>query len=234
MTGPGQTRKGQEAESAADSRIIANADGPVALRRMNEPIASGFRPWQYLYDRVLIWSGHRRAPAILGALSFAESSFFPIPPDVMLAPMCLARPAKAWFYATLCTLSSVAGGLFGYALGRWAFASIEPWLINSAYADLFHAAVESFETWGFAYILLAGFTPIPYKVFTISAGVVGMPFVPFLAGSLLGRSGRFFLVAGLIRLLGEQAALKLRSWVDIITWAVLAVALLGFIVWKWA
>lgn len=201
---------------------------------MNDLAQPGFRPFQKLYDKVLTWSGHPRAPAILSALSFTESSFFPIPPDVMLAPMCLARPAKAWMYATLCTLSSVAGGLFGYALGRWAFASIEPWLINSVYAGVFNRAVESFETWGFAYILLAGFTPIPYKVFTVSAGVVGMPVLPFLAGSFMGRGGRFFLVAGLIRLMGERAAVKLRSWVDFLGWLLLAVAVGGFIVWKWA
>ena len=201
---------------------------------MNDLDRPGFHPWQNLYDKVLKWSGHPRAPAILGVLSFTESSFFPIPPDVMLAPMCLARPAKGWFYATVCTLSSVAGGLFGYAVGRWAFSSIEPWLLNSAYAGVFEGAVASFETWGFAYILLAGFTPIPYKVFTISAGVVGMPFLPFLAGSILGRSGRFFLVAGLIRLLGERGADKLRTWVDFLGWLVLAIAIIGFIVWEWA
>lgn len=192
-----------------------------------------FHPWRNLYDRVLAWSGHPRAPAILTALSFAESSFFPIPPDVMLAPMCLAKPARAWWYAGICTLSSVAGGLFGYVVGRWAFSSIEGWLLNSIYAGTFQSAVESFETWGFAYILLAGFTPIPYKVFTISAGVVGMPIVPFLAGSLLGRSGRFFLVAGFIRILGDRAADKLRGWVDLAGWLVLAIVLIGFIVWKW-
>jgi len=201
---------------------------------MNDQAQPGFRPFQKLYDKVLAWSGHPRAPAILNVLSFTESIFFRIPPDVMRAPMCLAKPAKAWMYATLCTLSSVAGGLFGYALGRWAFASIEPWLMNSVYAGLFNQAVESFGTWGFAYILLAGFTPIPYKVFTVSAGVVGMPVLPFLAGSLLGRGGRFFLVAGLIRLMGERAADKLRSWVDFLGWLVLAVAVIGFIVWKWA
>jgi membrane protein YqaA with SNARE-associated domain len=200
---------------------------------MNKPRLSGFRPWQSLYDRVLGWSAHPRAPSILAGLSFSESSFFPIPPDVMLAPMCLARPAKAWWFAGLCSASSVLGGLFGYAIGRWAFASIEPWLLTSRYAGVFNSAVESFDTWGFAYILLAGFTPIPYKVFTVSAGAVGMPLLPFLAGSLIGRSGRFFLVAGFVRLLGEQAADKLRSWVDLLGWLVLALALIGFIVWKW-
>ena len=187
--------------------------------------------FQRLYDLVLAWSGHPRAPAILCGLSFAESSFFPIPPDVMLAPMCLARLKKAWWFATLCTVSSVAGGILGYLIGRLAFAWIEPWLMASDYADVFQVAVESFERHGAIYILLAGFTPIPYKIFTISAGVVGMPVLPFIAGSTAGRGGRFFLVAGLIRLMGEKAADRLRHWVDIIGWIVLAVAGIVFLIW---
>lgn len=191
-----------------------------------------WRIWQRLYDRVLGWSAHRRAPAILAGLSFAESSFFPVPPDVMLAPMCLARPLRAWWLAAVCTISSVLGGLFGYLLGRWAFVAIEPWLLESSYADVFQAAVASFGTWGFAYILLAGFTPIPYKIFTISAGVVGMPVLPFLAGSVLGRGGRFFLVAGLIRAMGVRAAQRLRGWVDAIGWTVLALAVVAIAAWR--
>lgn len=196
------------------------------------PRRADWRIFQRLYDRVLHWSAHRRAPAILSGLSFAESSFFPIPPDVMLAPMCLAQPRRAWWFAFVCTVSSVLGGLFGYLIGRWAFEAIEPWLMESVYADTFLAAVASFETWGFAYILLAGFTPIPYKVFTISAGVVGMPLLPFLAGSVIGRGGRFFLVAGLIRALGVRGAERLRTWVDAIGWAVLVLAVGGFVAWR--
>lgn len=187
--------------------------------------------FQRLYDRVLSWSAHRRAPSILAGLSFAESSFFPIPPDVMLAPMCLARPRRAWWFAALCTASSVAGGVLGYLIGRLAFGLIEPWLMTSSYADAFLAAVESFERWGAVYILLAGFTPIPYKVFTISAGVVGMPLLPFILGSTAGRGARFFLVAGLIRAMGDKAAERLRTWVDLIGWAVLALAGAGFLAW---
>jgi len=187
--------------------------------------------FQRLYDLVLGWSAHRRAPLILSGLSFAESSFFPIPPDVMLAPMCLARPSRAWWFATLCTASSVLGGVAGYLIGRLAFVWIEPWLMSSSYADVFLSAVDSFERWGAIYILLAGFTPIPYKVFTIGAGVVGMPVIPFLLGSTVGRGSRFFLVAGLIRLLGEKGAERLRSWVDGIGWATLALAVIAFLVW---
>lgn len=184
-----------------------------------------------LYDLSLEWAAHPRAPGILSGLSFAESSFFPVPPDVMLAPMCLARPAKAWLFAALCTASSVLGGVLGYLIGRLAFHWIEPWLMASSYADVFLGAVQSFERWGAIYILLAGFTPIPYKVFTIGAGVVGMPVIPFLLGSTIGRGARFFLVAGLIRLLGERGAARLRHWVDTIGWAVLVLAGVGFLAW---
>lgn len=181
-----------------------------------------------LYDWVIELSGHKRAPAFLSALSFAESSVFPIPPDVMLAPMCLAKPAKSWRYAMLCTLFSVLGGMAGYLIGKLAFGWIEPWLMSSRYADTFINAVEAFDTWGFWYILLAGFTPIPYKIFTISAGVVGMPFLAFTTGSILGRGGRFFLVAALIRLGGEKLAGQLRKYVDIIGWLVIVLAVLVY------
>jgi membrane protein YqaA with SNARE-associated domain len=186
---------------------------------------------QRLYDRVLLWSGHPRAPAIMSGLSFAESSFFPIPPDVMLAPMCLARPEKGWTFATLCTVSSVAGGVLGYLIGRLAFHWIEPWLMSSSYAEVFAYAVGAFERWGVVYILLAGFTPVPYKIFTIGAGVVGMPVIPFLIGSAIGRGARFFLVAGLIRMMGERAAERLRRWVDTAGWAVLLLAVIGLLIW---
>ncbi len=186
---------------------------------------------QRLYDRVLAWAAHPRAPAILSGLSFAESSFFPIPPDVMLGPMCLARPGKAWNFAIICTVSSVLGGLLGYVIGRWAFSWIEPWLMSSAYSGLFLSTVDAFETWGFLYILLAGFTPIPYKVFTIGAGVIGMPVAPFLLGSAAGRGARFFLVAGLIRAMGDKGAQRLRMLVDTAGWIVLLAAAIAGASW---
>jgi len=185
-----------------------------------------------LYDRVISLSAHRRAPSILAALSFTESSFFPVPPDVMLIPMCLARKVKAWEYAALCTLFSVLGGMAGYLIGKLAFGWIEPWLMESHYADTFSNAVAAFETYGFWYILLAGFTPIPYKIFTISAGVVGMPWFAFIGGSVVGRGGRFFLVAGLIRLGGERLALKMRKYIDLIGWVMIVLAIIVFVILK--
>jgi membrane protein YqaA with SNARE-associated domain len=187
---------------------------------------------QRLYDWVIELASHRRAPVFLSILSFTESSVFPVPPDVMLVPMCLARPRDGWRHAFLCTAFSVLGGMAGYFLGRLAFDWVEPWLLSSAYADTFNAAVAAFRKWGFWYILLAGFTPIPYKVFTISAGVVGMPLPVFVAGSALGRGGRFMLVAGLISLGGEKLARRMRAHIDLIGWTVLAIAAIVFAVFR--
>jgi len=185
-----------------------------------------------LYDWIIELAAHRRSPVYLSVLSFTESSFFPIPPDVMLIPMCLAKPGRGWSYAALCTLFSILGGMAGYLIGKLAFGWIEPWLMTSSYAGVFTSAVASFDKWGFWYILLAGFTPIPYKVFTISAGVVGMPFWIFVAGSTVGRGGRFFLVAGLIRLGGEKLATRMRRYIDLIGWVMLAIAAVVFFVIK--
>lgn len=181
-----------------------------------------------LYQAVLRWAAHRHAPWYLGGLSFAESTFFPIPPDVMLAPMTLAKPDRGWFYAGLCTVMSVLGGIFGYLIGVFAFQALEPYLIQWGYADKLALAVEYFERYGFWFILVAGFSPIPYKVFTISAGVVGMPWLSFGIGSLLGRGGRFFLVAGLIILGGEKLAKNLEKYVELLGW--LAVLLVGIVI----
>ncbi len=181
-----------------------------------------------LYDWVIALSAHRRAPAYLATLSFAESSVFPVPPDVMLIPMCLARVSKSWRYAALCTLFSILGGIVGYLIGKLAFTWIEPWILESRYADVFAYAVTAFETWGFWYILLAGFTPIPYKIFTLSAGVVGMPFSIFVAGSIIGRGGRFFLVAALIRLGGEKLVVGMRKYIDRLGWLMLTIAVIVF------
>ncbi len=182
-----------------------------------------------LYDQVLSWASHKHASRYLMGLSAAESSFFPIPPDVMLGPMCLAQPKQALRLAALCTISSVIGGLIGFVIGQFAFQLIEPLILRWGYQDAFDHAVSAFSTYGFWYILLAGFTPIPYKIFTISAGVVGMPLLPFILGSLVGRGGRFFLVALLIRLGGERLQLQLRRYVDWIGWSVLVLAVLGFL-----
>jgi membrane protein YqaA with SNARE-associated domain len=145
-----------------------------------------------LYERALQWARHQHAPRYLAALSFAESSFFPVPPDVMLAPMALAQPQRAWALAWLTTWTSVAGGLLGYLIGWLAFAGLEPWLRASSHWPAYEQAVAWFGQWGVLAVFIAGFSPIPYKVFTIAAGTLAMPLLPFAAASLVGRGTRFF------------------------------------------
>lgn len=179
-----------------------------------------------LYDKVMGWVRHPHASWYLAGLSFAESSFFPVPPDVMLAPMSMARPARAMRLALLTTLASVAGGILGYLIGMLAFDLVEPLLHQYGYWEKYLRAREWFETWGFWAIFVAGFSPIPYKVFTITAGVIGMSFLPFVLASLIGRGGRFFLVAGLMAWGGESMEAKLRQWVDWIGWLTVAAVVL--------
>lgn len=188
------------------------------------------RLFSQLLEQVLRWSRHSRAPWFLGALSFAESSFFPIPPDIMLAPMVLARREKAWQFALLTTVTSVAGGLAGYLIGALAIEWIMPWLDQFGYVSNFERAQHWFVQWGFWAILAAGFSPIPYKIFTIAAGAMSMALLPFLLASAVGRGARFFLVAALIYWGGEPFERNLRRYVDVLGWAVVAIIVVVIIV----
>ena len=179
-----------------------------------------------LYDRVIEWSRHRFAERYLAALSFAESSFFPIPVDVMLAPMCLARLDKAWRFALIATAFSVLGGIAGYAIGWGAFEWIQPWLAESKYWGAYETSRDWLARYGFWVIFVAGFSPIPYKVFTIAAGVAALNLPAFFIGSMIGRGARFFLVAGLLVWGGEKLESKLRQYVERIGWAVVALVAL--------
>ncbi len=185
------------------------------------------RLFSVLYDRVMSWSRHRYAPWYLGGLSFAESSFFPIPPDVMLAPMSMAQPSKAWRFALLTTLASVAGGLFGYLIGTFAFDLIQPLVGEGGrYHEAFVRARQWFDEWGVWAVFLAGFSPIPYKIFTITAGVLAMALVPFVLASAIGRGTRFFLVAALMAWGGERMERRLRGYVDLMGWLMILLIVL--------
>lgn len=181
-----------------------------------------------LYDRVLGWAAHPKARWYLGALSFAESSFFPVPPDVMLAPMTLARPVDAWRLALLTTLTSVAGGVLGYVIGYFALDLVEPWLVTAGYWDSYLQVREWFQTWGFWAVLAAGFSPIPYKLFTIAAGALAMFLPVFVLASCAGRGGRFFLVAGLIRWGGAPMEARLRRHVEFLGWLLVGLLLIAW------
>jgi membrane protein YqaA with SNARE-associated domain len=187
-----------------------------------------------LYDRVLGWARHPHAVRYLGGLSFAESSFFPIPPDVMLAPMCVADRDNAWRCATITTVASILGGIAGYAIGYYRFGAVEPWLHSMGYWPAYLRGKEWFDAWGVWAVLIAGFSPVPYKIFTITAGVVVLSFPGFVLASLLGRGARFFLVAALLVAGGERMAGNLRNYVESIGWAVviLAVALLAYLMMR--
>ncbi|GAA5140760.1 YqaA family protein [Thalassotalea piscium] len=182
-----------------------------------------------LYEWTLKWAKHKFAPVILAVLTFAESVFFPIPPDVLLAPMVLANRKKAWFYASLTTVSSVIGGVVGYYLGFWMFEPlIQPLITEFGYQERFNTAISWFEQWGVWVVFLAGFSPIPYKLFTVSAGFLHMLFWPFLLASAVGRGLRFFLVAGIIYYGGETMEQKLRQWIDTIGWVIVVLIVIAY------
>ncbi len=175
-----------------------------------------------LYERVLEWSRHRYAERYLGVLSFAESSFFPVPVDVMLAPMCLADRKRAWRFAAIATVFSVIGGVAGYAIGVVGFEIIEPWLAESHYWAAYETSREWFDRYGVWVIFVAGFSPIPYKVFTIAAGVAALNIPLFVTASIIGRGARFFLVSSLIVWGGDRLETTLQEHVERIGWVVVA------------
>ncbi len=194
-----------------------------------------------LYERAIAWSRHRRAPTFLTGLSFAEAIVFPVPPEVMLAPMSLAQPRRALWFATLSLMGSLAGALVGYMLGHFAFAAVQPlieWLgwtqkIDAQVSHLREVVAES--PWrAFWLLVLAGFTPIPLKIFTWASGIVGIPLLPFLASMLVGRGKRVYLVAGAIRLGGPRAEAALRRWIEPLGWVAMAILalLVVWVIWR--
>ena len=190
------------------------------------------RIFSRLYDRTLHWSRHRHAERYLAAVSFAESSFFPIPPDVLLAPMTLARPERWLRLAALTAVMSVIGGLTGYLIGYAALEAVPPLLHRVGYWEHFETAHDWFARYGFWAIFAAGFTPIPYKVFTIAAGAAHMGLLPFTLGSVVGRGARFLLVAGLVRWGGAPIEPQIRRYIDGIGWATLGLAAVGLLAWR--
>ncbi|WP_321334022.1 YqaA family protein [Breoghania sp.] len=156
-----------------------------------------------LYDWTMSLAAGPRARMALGAVSFAESSIFPIPPDMLLIPMVLAERTKAWTLALLCTITSVAGGLAGYAIGALLFAQIaEPILAFYGYLDAFETFKTRYNDWGAWAVLIAGVTPFPFKVITIASGATGLDLAVFTIASIIARGVRFFFVAGLLYLFG--------------------------------
>jgi membrane protein YqaA with SNARE-associated domain len=173
-----------------------------------------------IYNWCIDAAGKPHAIWILGAVSFMESSFLPVPPDIMLIPMSLARPDRAWRFAAICTLTSVAGGMLGYLIGSALYDSVGLWLIRLyGYGDKVEAFREAYAQYGALIILLKGLTPIPYKIVTIASGFAGYNFGLFVLLSLLTRGARFFAEAFLLRRYGERARemieKRLGFWVTV-------------------
>ena len=181
-------------------------------------------------EHVLSFAAHPRAHLFLGAVSFAESSFFPIPPDVLLAPMVLSRPERAWRLAAWTTLWSVIGGVAAFALATFAAELVTDTLQQNGYGDSYARAQAWFTTWGFWAVLVAGFSPIPYKVFAFAAGGMSMLLPAFVLASIAGRGGRFFLVAALCSRGGPRMQSALKSYVDRIGWGLVAATLVWLLV----
>ena len=183
-----------------------------------------------LYDLVMRWSAHKHAPWFLCVVSFMESSFFPVPTVFMLAPMVAAKPRSGVYFATLATLSSVAGGVLGYVIGYFLIDAVLPWIIDFGYLDKYELARSWFDKWGFWALFLAGFSPIPYKVFTIAGGSMSMSLIPFILASIIGRAGQFFVAAGLIMLLGPKVEPMVRRYVEWLGWLVIVLVVVFFLV----
>jgi len=182
-----------------------------------------------LYDWTMRLSGHRHAIRWLALISFAESSFFPIPPDVMVVPMVLARRDQAWLIATVVTVSSVLGGMAGYAIGHFLYDSVGAWLMHFyGMTDDVEAFRRWFAEWGVAIVLLKGFTPIPFKLVAIASGFANMSFPAFVAAAAVTRGLRFFLIAWALRRWGEPMQAFIEKRLTLVAWAFLAVLVGGF------
>ncbi|MBK5197844.1 MAG: DedA family protein [Methyloceanibacter sp.] len=190
---------------------------------------------QRLYDKAIALSASRHALPALAAVSFAESSFFPVPPDLLLVPMALAQPQKARLYALVCTIASVLGGLLGYAIGALLFDTVGKWLISAyGYGDGIEAFRAAYAKWGAWIILIKGMTPIPYKIVTIASGFAGYNLLAFTVLSLITRGARFFIEAELLRYYGEPIRDFVEKRLTLVTTGFFAVLVGGFLIAKYA
>jgi membrane protein YqaA with SNARE-associated domain len=186
-----------------------------------------------LYTKTMALAQSPRAEAALAAVSFAESSFFPIPPDMMLAPMCLARPQRAFRYAAICTIASVVGGLLGYAIGFYLFTVIgEAILRFYGHPEGMATFTAAFQKYGLWIILIKGATPIPYKLVTIAAGAAHFSLPVFVAASIATRGARFFLVTGVLKLMGDRGRIWLEKNLTVVMIAMVALMVIGVVAVK--
>jgi membrane protein YqaA with SNARE-associated domain len=186
-----------------------------------------------LYDWTLSWAEHPAGAWALFGIALIESSFFPVPPDVLLMALCVGAVKKSFRFALICSAGSVVGGMIGYGIGYGAWHAVEGWFIPYVFSqEAFDTVQRLYQGNAFASILAAAFTPIPYKVFTIAAGVFEIQLGTFLLASTLGRSARFFLVAGAIYIFGAQIKKLIERYFDLFAWALLLLVIVGFLLIK--
>ena len=184
-----------------------------------------------LYDWTMALAARPRAEWALAGVAFAESSFFPIPPDALLIPMVLARPDRGWTIAFICTASSVVGGMFGYAIGYFLYETLGKWLIDLyGMAQGYEEFKLAYAKWGLWIILIKGLTPIPYKLVTIASGAAQFDFVVFVLASIATRGVRFYVEVGLLKLFGPAIRTFVEKYLTLVTTAFLVVLVGGFIV----
>ncbi len=171
------------------------------------------------YTKTIELSAKPAASFYLFLLSFTEASFFIVPPDVMLAPMCLAQPKKIWRLTLIAIVGSVLGGALGYFIGMFGFNFVQPFIEQYGYQSHYDLALQWFDDWGFWAIFIAAVTPIPYKIFTIAAGVLMMNFPLFLIASFLGRGLRLFGVACFVKFFGDRVDLLIQRYINQLGWS---------------
>jgi len=187
-----------------------------------------------LYDWVLSWADSRYSTWALGGLAFAESSFFPVPPDVLLLALAIAKPKRSFFYALIASVGSVIGGLGGYLIGIFLFEAIGRRILQMwGYMEIYEELVEHFRNWAFLSVLAAALTPIPYKVFTIAGGVARLHLGVFLLASALGRFGRFFTEGLLIFLFGKPVKDFIEKYFNLLTILFIIALVGGFVILKY-
>ena len=186
------------------------------------------RPFHSIYNKVLDWSSSRFAIYLLSLISFLESSILPLPiQDLLLASMSLRNRSKAFYFAAICTLASVLGGVAGYYIGVFAMDQNGPLIANFGYESKLEAAQINFNKHGIVIIIIAGFSPIPYKLFTISAGMMSMSLIPFVIFSIIARGARYFLISFLVRKFGKMADAWLNKYIDRLGYLLIIVVALG-------
>lgn len=197
------------------------------------PVARSTGIFRRLYDWVLSWAETPYGAPALVVLAFSESSFFPIPPDPLLMALALGAPQRALYFGAICTVGSVLGGVAGYAIGMGIWALVADWFyayVPGVSPESFARVQALYDRWDFWAIFAAGFTPIPYKVFTLSAGVFSISFPIFVVASVLSRGARFFLLAGIIYFFGAGIQRFIDRYFNALVWAFFALLVAGFLV----